>query len=52
MLLEAAFASGLMAANGVLAELGLAAEPIDAVPSRGLMAGMPEPPTRARLLPR
>lgn len=52
MLLEAAFASGLMAANGVLAELGLAAEPIDAVPARGLMAGMPEPPARARLLPR
>ncbi len=51
MLLEAAFASGLLAANGILDELGLARAAVDAVPSRGLMAGMPEPPTRKKLLP-
>ena len=46
MLLEAAFSSGVLAANAVLEELGLSPAPLDAVPSRGLMAGMPEPPAR------
>ncbi|MFO0727791.1 MAG: FAD-dependent oxidoreductase [Myxococcota bacterium] len=46
MLLEAAFTSGLFAANGVLGEDGLALAPIASVPLRGLMAGIPEPPKR------
>lgn len=50
MLLEAAFSSGLVAANGILAEEGLSPAPIDSVPPRGLMAGMPEPPARKKLL--
>ena len=51
MLLEAAFASGLLAANDVLDALGLPRTRIDCVPPRGLMAGMPEPPARKKLLP-
>jgi len=48
MLLEAAFSSGLVAANRLLAADGLQEEPVDAVPLRGLLAGLPEPPTRRR----
>lgn len=51
MLMEAAFSSGLLAANAILAELGVAGVAVDAVPSRGIMAGMPEPPARQRALP-
>jgi len=50
MLLEAAFSSGLVAANGILGEDGLSLVAIDSVPARGLMAGMPEPPARKKLL--
>lgn len=50
MLLEAACSSGVLAANRILAEDGLRQEQIDAVPERGLMAGMPSPPGRAVLL--
>jgi len=46
MLLECACASGLVAANAILAEDGIQAEPVWSVPLRGLMAGMPEPPAR------
>lgn len=49
MLLEAACASGLVAANSVLAEDGLRAEPVLSVPLRGLMAGVPAPPGRSAL---
>lgn len=47
MLLEAAAASGYLAANAILEEDGLRKEPITTVPLRGLMAGLA--PTRARL---
>ncbi len=50
MLLEAAAASGYLAANGILAEDGLRLEPIVTVPLKGLMAGMPAPKTRTELL--
>ena len=50
MLMEAAFASGLVAANRILAADGLRAEPIDAVPPRGVLAGLPQSPARKRLL--
>ena len=50
MLLEAACASGLAAANAVLELDGLRPEPIYSVPLRGLMAGVPAPPGRARTL--
>jgi isorenieratene synthase len=50
MLLEAACASGLAAANAVLELDGLRQEPIYSVPLRGLMAGVPAPPGRARTL--
>lgn len=46
MLMEAAFASGVWAANVLLHRDGLQREPVFAVPPRGLMAGMPTPPTR------
>jgi isorenieratene synthase len=46
MLLEAAAASGLLAANEVLREEGLREELVTSVPLRGLMAGMPAPPAR------
>jgi carotenoid phi-ring synthase / carotenoid chi-ring synthase len=51
MLMEAACASGLLAANAVLRSHNLQEEPVFMVPNRGLMAGMPQPPTRATLLP-
>lgn len=41
MLMEAACTSGLMAANTILAELGLRPEPIESVPLRGLFAPGP-----------
>ncbi len=50
MLLEGACASGYAAANVLLREAGLREEPLVAVPERGLMAGMPQPPGRAALL--
>lgn len=40
-LMERSAMSGVLAANDVLAELGAAAEPIDGVPQRGLLAGVP-----------
>lgn len=49
MLLEAACASGLIAANGILKEDGLRAERVVSVPPRGLMAGFPAPPGRRPL---
>jgi isorenieratene synthase len=51
MLLEAAFSSGLVAANRILAAHGLREEPVDSVPLKGLMAGMPQPPARDVLAP-
>lgn len=51
MLMEAAFSSGLVAANSLLRADGLQEEPVDSVPLRGLLAGVPPPPTRAALLP-
>lgn len=46
MLLECACASGLWAANVFLREEGLREEAVVSVPLKGLMAGMPQPPTR------
>ena len=40
-LMERSAMSGVLAANDVLAELGVAAEPIMGVPQRGLLAGVP-----------
>lgn len=40
-LMERSAMSGVLAANDVLAELGVAAEPITGVPQRGLLAGVP-----------
>ncbi len=37
MLMEGAFASGLLAANGILAEYGLREEPIDMIPPAGFL---------------
>lgn len=51
MLLEAACASGYLAANTLLREAGLQEEPVQSVPLRGLMAGMPQPPARKLLVP-
>jgi isorenieratene synthase len=50
MLLEAACSSGYLAANAMLDVDGLRGEPIYSVPLRGLMAGLPPPPGRARAL--
>lgn len=50
MLLEAACASGLWAANAVLREEGLREAQVVSVPLKGLMAGMPEPPGRKALM--
>jgi isorenieratene synthase len=46
MLLEAACASGLVAANHILKLDGRRPEPILSVPERGLMAGLASPPGR------
>jgi carotenoid phi-ring synthase / carotenoid chi-ring synthase len=45
-LMERSAMSGVLAANDVLAELGVAAEPIMGVPQRGLLAGVPKLPRR------
>lgn len=50
MLLEAACASGLCAANVLLREAGLQEELVESVPRRGLMAGLPQPPARKLLI--
>lgn len=50
MLLEAAFSSGLVAANALFALDGLRETLVEAVPPRGLLAGIPAPPTRKPLL--
>lgn len=50
MLLEAAFSSGLLAANAILSSDGLSEAVVEAVPPRGLLAGVPPPPARAALL--
>ena len=39
-LMERSAASGVLAANDILAEVGAAAEPILGVPQRGLLAGL------------
>lgn len=51
MLLEAACASGLLAANEILSRDGLCEEQVYSVPLKGLMAGMPAPPARKVLDP-
>ena len=50
MLLEAAFSSGLCAANQILASDGLRESLVESVPRRGLLAGVPQSPARRRLL--
>ena len=50
MLMEAAFASGLVAANRILASDGLREEPVESVPLKGLLAGLPETAARKKLL--
>lgn len=50
MLLEAAAASGYLAANGILEEDGLQPEPVTCVPLRGLMAGVRAPKRRVSVL--
>ena len=50
MLMEAAFASGLLAANHLLSEDGLREEPVESVPLRGALAGLPASPARRRLV--
>ena len=47
-LMERSSMSGVLAANDILAELGAAAEPVLGVPQRGLLAGVPRIPRRAR----
>ncbi len=51
MLLEAACASGYVAANALLREAGVREELVESVPLKGLMAGMPQPPARKLLVP-
>lgn len=50
MLMEAAFASGLLAANRILSGDGLQEEPVESVPLRGLLAGLPQSPARKKLM--
>lgn len=50
MLMEGAFASGLVAANRILADSGLRSARITSVPLEGVMAGWPAPPSRRALL--
>lgn len=52
MLLECAAASGIAAANELFKLSGLREEPLVAVPQRGLMAGVPAPPSRKKLFER
>jgi hypothetical protein len=44
MLLEAAATSAVQASNRILLAEGLRAEPLLAVPERGVLAGFPTPP--------
>ena len=48
MLMEGAFASGLVAANRLLEEAGLPPAHVESVPLRGVMAGLPWPPARRK----
>ena len=50
MLMEAAFASGMFAANRILAADGLREDAIESVPLKGMMAGLPESSARKKLL--
>jgi isorenieratene synthase len=50
MLMEGAFSSGLLAANRILASDGLREEPVESIPLRGLLAGIPQSPARKRLM--
>lgn len=50
MLMEAAFSSGLVAANRIFARDGLREELVESVPLRGLLAGLPQSPARKKLL--
>lgn len=50
MLMEGAFSSGLLAANRILARDGLREEPVESIPLRGLLAGIPQSPARKRLM--
>ncbi len=50
MLMEAAFSSGMVAANRILVSDGLREEAIESVPLRGLLAGIPESSARKKLL--
>lgn len=45
-LMERSSMSGVLAANDVLAELGVAGESITGIPQRGLLAGVPDIPRR------
>jgi isorenieratene synthase len=47
-LMERSSMSGVLAANDVLAEVGVAAEPITGIPQRGLLAGIPDLPRRRK----
>lgn len=48
MLMEAAYSSGLLAANAVLERAGVRGFPVYSVPPRGLLAGLPERPRPAQ----
>ncbi len=50
MLMEAAYSAGLLAANAILDGLGVQGFPVQSVPPRGLLAGLPQ--RRARAAPR
>lgn len=50
MLMEAAFASGLVAANRILARDGLQEEAVESVPLRGLVAGAAQSSARKKAL--
>ncbi len=48
MLMEGAFTAGLIAANRILGRYGVASAKVESIPLRGVMAGMPSPPTREK----
>lgn len=50
MLMEGAFSSGMVAANRILASDGLREDPIESVPLKGMLAGIPESSARKKLL--
>lgn len=52
MLMEGAFSSGLVAANRVLALDGLREEPIESIPLKGVLAGVPQTAARRALVAR